>query len=243
MTFDEFKKLAERPRYSSENALFRVEVLSYPIDSTYPVIRLAKAQVAFFLNRELAENYMRKVMREFCSQRDNIYGAYICQMPLGENTLCREADKIWTYDGNGELVSESFSEVPSDSNNLGSFRGRPSNAIPFHRGDLVEIIDCEGAVIGIIIHEPPTISEAWEIYQRARHSYAEMRFAEERAEQMHVLDESDDAYCVLAVTDADYQHHSVVGVSKPHLPIPDDMRQSLLKRFKQITQSKSWTDK
>jgi hypothetical protein len=243
MTFEDFKKLAERPRYSSENALFRVEVLSYPIDSTYPVIRLAKERVAFFLNIELAENYMRTAVREFCSQRNKIYGANIYQMPLGENTLCREADTIWAYDGNGELVSESFSEVPSDSNNLGCFRGRPANAIPFHRGDLVEIIDCEEAVLGIIIYEPPTISEAWEIYQRAWHSYAELGVTEERVEQMHVLDESDDAYCVLAITDADYQHHSVVGVSKPHLPIPDDMRQALLKRFKQITQSKSWTDK
>jgi hypothetical protein len=243
MTFEEFKKLAERPRYSSENALFRVEVLSYPIDSTYPVIRLAKEQVAFFLNIELAENDMRKAMRKLCSKSDKIYGAYIYQMPLGEITLCREADKIWAYDGNGELVSESFSELPSHGNNLGSFRGRPSNAIPFHPGDLVEIINDKEAVLGIIIHEPPTISEAWEIYQRAWHSYAEMGVTEERAEQMHVLDETDDAYCVLAITDADYQHHSVVGVSKPHLLIPDDMRQSLLKRFKQITQSKSWTDK
>jgi hypothetical protein len=243
MTFEEFKKLADWPRYSSENALFRVEVLSYPIDSTYPVIRLAKAQVAFFLNRELAENYMRKAMREFDSRCNKIYGAYNYQLPLGENILCREAGKIWAYDDNGELVSESFSEVPSDGNNLGCFRGRPANAITFHRGDLVEIIDSERAVLGIIIHEPPTISETWEIYQRAWHSYAGMGVTEGRAELMHVLDESDDAYCVLAVTDADYQHHSVVGVSKPHLPIPDDMRQSLLKRFKQITQSKSWTDK
>lgn len=243
MTFEEFKKLAERPRYSSENALFRVEVLSYPIDSTYPVISLAKERVAFFLNKELAETYMRKAMREFCSQRDKIYGAYIYQLPFGENILCGGTDKIWAYDDKGKLVSESFSEVPSDSNNLGCFRGRPANAIPFHLGDLVEIIDGEEAVLGIIAHEPPTISEAWEIYQRAWHSYAEMGVTEERAEQMHVLDESDDAYCVLAITDTDYQHHSVVGVSKPHLPIPEDMKQSLLKRFKQITQSKSWTDK
>jgi hypothetical protein len=234
ITFEEFKELALNPPTRNEKATFTVEVYLYvPEQSKYPEFDIYSGGSYCFPTFQQAEERIRKIASEFNNGYTSLYCFYIHRdLDIQD---CSDHDKSWMYDEKGNLVAETYAPLSPGENLLSRFRGRPEESILFHPGDIVELVNGKGVTLGIVVHEPPSIECAWELYQGAWKRNMEFySITLEKAMELPFLDSVDDCYycfSALDVDEDDHWHQNTLCISKPHLKVPESARKMLTELY------------
>jgi hypothetical protein len=228
MTFEEFKQPAVNPS-DDKQSFYRMELLAYANRSEYPQYDIFTQQVTFFRDFNSAHEALQSAIKNYCEKNSRVFCVYIHKLLFGVNCKFSEYDKSWLYDQYGKLVTESFSPLANDGQSPNPFRGRPTDKTPFKPGDIVELISNYDVELGIVVHQPPTIEEAWSICQRTAEALNNPNYC--------CLDDSDDCYYAFAATDDNegaHRHHPTIRVCAPHLPVPASLKASLTEQYNNL---------
>jgi hypothetical protein len=246
MTFEEFKALAEHPSYQEAPAVYKLEAYGYSAKSEYPTYLCQILRCSIHFTKEEAEQCMRDAYNRAAQEELLPHHATIERYLVGIHLIGGSEDKTWTYDEKGQVYAESWTPLPPREMRVLPFRGRPDDKIPFHKGEFVELLNYSEAFLGIIVNDGISIANEWEFYNRQwDRDRKRPGWNEEEAMNYPYHDSVDDCYyCYTAdnepneVDDDPHEHQPPMYICHTHLPVPEGLKQRLLKRYNEYWQIK-----
>lgn len=222
MDFKTFKKLAIFPAPKMFNTIYVIQAYTIPFlangnPGAYPFFHLYPQTLGFFDFLETAESALLEVIPTL---NYIPYCFYINEFPkdccFDVTDLSDEAFTRRLYGADGRLLEKSVCcSVLHDSwKDYGVFRGREPETIRFRVGDIVEFRDGCEVRLGVVTASVPTIKQCYETYQS--------NSIEDGTDSL--LDNTDDQYTILDITDGQHTHVSPLNVMAPAFPVSGDLK-------------------
>lgn len=211
LTFDEFKKFAEREPVLTGNWYYEV-VQSFfdpSMKVPYPMFDLDYPEKRIFASFEDVLYFLQS------HKEDYLYCTWVIQHPFEMQT--HEHGACWLFGPDNELLdlttTHSFGEGMD-----ALFLGRPKNRKRFQKGDIVEVVYEDSVRLAVLCDEGPSIDWCWEYYQRCKKTPAFPYMLDSSDESVVVIDGSSFCY---------HQHLSPLNIMKPRFPIPKDIEDDM----------------
>lgn len=173
MSFEEFKELALNPPRLDEETIFQVmeyTVNSYPgcNESPYPKFSLSHRLIGLSHSISKAERLIEEAIANNKKYRRESYCFYIKEIPVGlyfGSVWDDEYISLRLYNSDGQFLNRSYCSTMSREirSTYNIFRGRPSEAIRFNEGDIVEVRNGNIVHLSVVASAPLSIERAWEL--------------------------------------------------------------------------------
>jgi hypothetical protein len=188
----------------------------------YPEFKVNQSRIGIFSTLEKAEqgirNYIeqqKKLAEEHGDEYINdLFGYLIEEFELDQlSYYWKKSDRNYLPDGT--FLSECLtSEMPFSDGDFERFLGRTADKVHYRNGDLVEILQFNSVMLGIVGNPP---------------------LSPERALRLPMLDSSDDVYYTLSVSEDDEQdthsHEQPTRLFPARFPVSDELRSNLEKQY------------
>ena len=201
LTREQFHALAARQPSLEGRWIYRLEQIKAPQGISYPEFDIC---IRTYMFLDFAE--ARKA-----ATGGECYCCRITQLPDGGSE--DESGASWLYDTNGTLIDYSITTWEKDL--LKSrFFGRPESRQRFHKGDIVEVIECDKVYLAVVGADMPSVDWFWDRYEKCKDL------------NRYFPDASDDCYYVIdGPGEAFHSHVPALALMKPCRPVPEEIRQ------------------
>lgn len=231
LTFDEFKRLAERKPNLEGKWIYKLtrSVMCEITENMYPKFDIWEDLTIWFITFKEAEDKIAELVAEKEADSPDLTYCYeILQFPIG--VPC-EHGAGWLYDHKGCLVDYSITSWTGEEDDI-RFYGRPANRKRFKKGEIVEVFESKRVYLSLLVHDSPSIEHCWKIYNRC---------VNDKEEPMpYFLDASDDCCYLIDGPGHEYHAHvSPLAIMKPRFPIPKDI-ESEMKGWLEIMENQKY---
>ena len=215
-----FHGLRDTPHTRAQRTVFELLEIEIYTKARRAIRRAEINRIGIYSSEEAAEKDLRTIVRKRQENKDcyPVLGYILKELAVDEPERL-VSERSYTYEGKH---NDKNLMNPLD----GSFSGRPSEMVRFHKGDIVEAYCC-GNVEIMIVYGTPQPPE-W---------YAKLR---ERAEPLgrwdkSMYDSSDDMYTLVPVRGEYHEHVESQLVFAPTHPISKKMQEELKKQLKNFS--------
>lgn len=193
-------------------------------NATYPRFNVFNNIESLHRTIEDAEQTIKELLKDLNHQNCLWHNFIVIEIPIGvDYWYSRDGQRWRTYDRNGELVAESkASTIPDRNGNREIYWGREENECRFNVGDIVEVLCGDHVELHMIWQQP--FNEA----------YARKKLPKEKPDMPMTfhLDDSDDCYITVSLTDKYPDHVSVMSCFPAGtLPLDESIVKKLQKVF------------
>ena len=207
LTFDQFKKYAEREPSLRGEWIYKLTHYWMGNEASYPAFGLSTDEY-FFRAYDDVERFIKHNLKNIARDWCKSYAFRIDQIPTGE--VCHHTGAGWLYDAEGDLIDYTVTTMTGAPYQT-CFFGRPAERMRFKKGDIVEVVDGDTVKLAVVADDGPSIEYFWELYQRG---------------SVHHADASDDCYYL--IDGPGFSHHihiNSLAMMKPRFPISDDVKE------------------
>ena len=182
MTFEEFKKMAGAEPEINCKSIFKVEMffigmwdmndngekIAPYVESTS--LDLDVPKVYYFLTFEEAK---KQILSEQAIHSDSFHSARVLELPIGLPIHDEEYLSITVFDKNAEITFcsrlptvEGLTDVEKSDVDT-TFYGYAEKDMPYHEGEIVEVMEWEDNVVrlGIVADTPVCLEDNWKHWQ------------------------------------------------------------------------------
>lgn len=231
MTFEEFKKMAGAEPEINCKSIFKVEMyfiglwdmndngekIAPYVESTS--LDLDVPEVYYLLTFEEAK---KQILSEQAIHSDSFHSARVIELPLGLPIHDGEYLSITVFDKNAEITFcsrfptvEGLTDVEGNDVDT-AFYGYAEKDMPYHEGEIVEVMDGENNVVrlGIVVDTPVSLEDNW-------------KHGKETGGFIDVLDR----FRIMIDNDI-CQYFGTGFILRPSFPVSDNIKKCLKKWYK-----------
>lgn len=229
MIFDEFKSLALNSPYIERKCIYRVDIHRH-IQSLEEIKNVTNFEVKLsqsFMCVDMPsfQHLIHKLAYKMCYNQ-NLYALYVYELPINEDVLFNQYQRLWVYDRKGDLNTQSVCETILHELHFSSakFRGRDPDSIRFKQGDVVDVYDREKNRVrrGVVVKQPPTIEKCWEMRKEVEKACIAEGVDAENTDDNYWLYSIDDCYWVAYEADSKLSYPHTTDVFAPMYPVSDE---------------------
>ena len=231
MTFEEFKKMAGAEPKLTCKSIFKVEMffigmwdmndngekIAPYIESTS--LDLDEPEVYYFLTFEEAK---KQILSEQAIHSDSFHSARVIELPIGLPVHDEEYLSVTVFDKNAWITFcstlptvEGLTDVEKSDVDT-TFYGYAEKDMPYHEGEIVEVMEGEDNVVrlGIVVDTPVSLEDNW-------------KHRQETGGFIDVLDR------FRIMIDKDICRYFGTGfILRPSFPVSDDIKRRLKEWYK-----------
>ncbi|MDE6458474.1 MAG: hypothetical protein K2L31_07750 [Muribaculum sp.] len=231
MTFEEFKKMAGAEPELNCKSIFKVEMyfiglwdmndngekIAPYVEST--TLDLDVPEVYYLLTFEEAKQL---ILSEQAKHSDSFHSARVIELPIGLPIHDEEYLSITVFDKNAEITFcsrlptvEGLTDVEGNDVDT-TFYGYAEKDMPYHEGEIVEVMDGENNVVrlGIVVDTPVSLEDNW-------------KHGKETGGFIDVLDR----FRIMIDNDI-CQYFGTGFILRPSFPVSDNIKKCLKKWYK-----------
>lgn len=184
-----------------------------------------------FITSLLLRMQKKQILSEQSIHTDSFHSARVIELPIGLPIHDGEYLSVTVLDRNNDISYRSkFPVIDGLTDNKGNdvstkFYGYPEDDMPFHEGEIVEVMDEENDVVrlGIVVNAPFSLEDNWKVWRGTHHDMDDL-------DEFEVMTDEDEC---------GYYHTDMIF--KPSFPISDGIRNQLHKWYEKW-QSKDTSD-
>ena len=185
----------------------------------YPDRKVSPLTIGYYSSQEKAIEAIQRYISQFGKIDKDVLGYEIRKFSIDVNDFDYGIPiYVATYLHDGSFNDENFADEQ------GVFHGRPANKVRFQPGDIVEVIHCGYARLGVVTGVPPTIERCTLLATPNIHG----RYSN--------FDQSNDQYTV-SFPDGEFSHGHIESqyVFTPTKPISTKLRVKLMEYYSKFT--------